>query len=331
MSQSNYSNYVNECRNIVWLSGYARKQDDGSLLLYQSSNEASAYPIHISSKLRLPSPNVVVEVKCHAVGRRNHETGRSELRLDAIQVKRAGITAAPRQRTLINALRDRVSAAASPFAAREDVISEIQANLQLDRAVVEAILSDADKRAGRDGFQNRAVLSGFVGHKAYVPPSDDGSGDLGHVAFTLIQHEDVNRAIPIRVKGADSRFGKGLGNALRPTAVIARVSVTAERDADGAVVRRHLYLDASRNDVGTAMLSDFATKSWPEWWRSALIALNESRTSQLAADRERNAKMQEMASHARAAPVVAPRAAEPVSSLSGAEMDFDGAAAIQQW
>lgn len=329
MSQSNFSNFVNECRNIVWLSGYARKQEDGSILLYQSANEAAAFPIQVPSKLRLPSANIVVEVKCHAFGRRNPETQRSELRLEAIQIKRAGITAAPRQRTFLNALRDRVSAASNPFAAREEVITEIQANLQIDRDVVAAILSDADKRSGRDGFQNRAVLSGFVGHKAFVPPSDDGSGDLGHVAFTLIQHEDVNRAIPVRVKGADSRFGKELGK-LRPTAVIARVSVIAERDGDD-IVARHLHLDASRADVGMAMLNDFAAKSWPEWWRNALVAHHNAQREQIAHDQARGEKMQRMAKAEARAPVAAPApAAVAEAGPSPAEMDFGGTP-VQQW
>jgi hypothetical protein len=327
MSQSNFSNFVNECRNIVWLSGYARKQEDGSILLYQSANEAAAFPIHVPAKLRLPSANIVVEVKCHAFGRRNTETQRSELRLEAIQIKRAGITAAPRQRTFLNALRDRVSAAANPFAARDEVINEIHNHLQIGRDVVAAILSDADKRSGRDGFQNRAVLSGFVGHKAYIPPSDDGSGDLGHVAFTLVQHEDVNRAIPIRVRGADSRFGKELGP-LRPTAVIARVSVTAERGENDAIVARHLYLDASRADVGMAMLNDFASKSWPEWWRKALEVYYNARREQVAQDQARSAKMQKMAKPAAVAPS---DAAAPAGEGGGArEMAFDGTN-VEHW
>lgn len=327
MSQANFSNFVNECRNIVWLSGYARKQDDGTILLYQSANEATAFPIHVPAKLRLPSSNIVVEVKCHAYGRRNPESQRSELRLEAIQIKRAGITAAPRQRTFLNALRDRVSASANPFAAREEVISEIQANLKIERDVVTAILADADKRSGRDGFQNRAVLSGFVGHKAFVPPSDDGSGDLGHVAFTLIQHEDVNRAIPVRVKGADSRFGKELGK-LRPTAVIARVSVSVQRDAEGAITERLLHLDATRADVGMAMLNDFAAKSWPEWWRNALVAHHNAQRQQIAQDQERNAKMQAISKQA--AVPAAPAVDAAGEGASAAEMDF-GAAKVEHW
>lgn len=327
MSQANFSNFVNECRNIVWLSGYARKQEDGTILLYQSANEATAFPIHVPAKLRLPSSNIVVEVKCHAYGRRNPENQRSELRLEAIQIKRAGITAAPRQRTFLNALRDRMSTSANPFAAREEVISEIQANLKIERDVVTAILADADKRSGRDGFQNRAVLSGFVGHKAFVPPSDDGSGDLGHVAFTLIQHEDVNRAIPVRVKGADSRFGKELGK-LRPTAVIARVSVSVQRDAEGGITERSLHLDASRADVGMAMLNDFAAKSWPEWWRNALVAHHNAQRQQIAQDQERSAKMQAISKQAPAP--AAPAVDAAGEGASAAEMDF-GTAKVEHW
>lgn len=265
----NLTNFVNDCRNIVWLSGYAKKAEDGSMLLYQSSNEATAIPISMPKHLRFPAPNVACEVKCHAFGYRDTVTGHSAIRLDALHIKRAAVTSTPRARTFLNALRDKASAASNPFAPREEVIEEVRHNLQLEAGAVEMLLADASRRIGNDGFQNRVVLSGFVGHKAFIPPADDGSGDLGAVQFMLRQTVDESHALVARVRGADARFSKEL-KTLHPLTVIGKVSVLATKDDAGAVIQRRVVLDTDRNNVGLATLNDFAGKSWPQWWRSAV-------------------------------------------------------------
>lgn len=295
MARASNFTFINDCRNSVWLSGYARPQSDGTYLLYQSSNDATAIPLVCERKsLRFPASHIACEVRCHAVGLRNPETSVSEIRLVVDAVKRASVTAAPRGRTLMNALRAKDAAAANPFAPREEVVAEVKESLQFTQEAVEMLLSDASKRVGHDGYVNRVMVSGFVGHKAFIPPSDDGSGDLGCVRFLLMQSAEMDVALPVEVIGADSRFGKEI-RALLPMLVIGRVRVVAQRDDEGNIASRKVTLATSRGDVGLATLSDFAAKAWPAWWREVTEAHFAQRRELSARNAAQQAAAQEQA------------------------------------
>lgn len=280
----NNANFVAECRNLVLLSGYAKFAEDGTVLLAQSANDATEIPINMRAGLRLPPRGVACEIRCHVSGYRDEESGHSGIVLNAISVKRASITAVPQQRAMLNALRAPASAAAKPFTSREDIIREISESLQLQAKSVEDLLAGASRHRPKDGFLNRAVLSGFVGHKAYIPPADDGSGDLGSVQFTLMQQPSLTKALMVRVRGADSRFARVLNPKLRPINVIGRVVVRAERDDDGAIVKRHLVIEADRNGISQATMSDFERKAPPAWWGPAYeIARSQYEAAKVAA------------------------------------------------
>lgn len=285
----NNSNFVNESRNVVWLSGYVRGGDETELLLYQSTNEDRAIPIRVSASTRRPRPNAPVEIKCHAFGYQD-ESGKNWVRLDAIQIKRASVTATPRRIAALNALRPRSALAASdytPFISVERVRAEVMESLKLDEQAVNSLLDDASKRTSvRDGFQNKAILSGFVGHKAYIGPQDDGTGDLGHVLLQLHQSAEVGKALHVRVQGADSRFGKEL-KVLHPVAVIGQIRVQATKDDEGNVTARRLYIATDRNSVGFATVNEFARKAFPTWWLSAVQSYYEQRREMIARTRDK--------------------------------------------
>lgn len=277
-TRMNHTNFVNEARNVVWLSGYPKVIGGGELLLRQSANEDRAIPIHIGS-MRPPRQNTPCEIKCHAYGYRD-AAGRQWVRLEAIQIKRASVTATSRRVAALNALRPREALAApdySPFISFEKLRQEVRDSLKLDAEVVEKLLTDASKRATvRDGFQNKVILSGFIGHRAFIPPSDDGSGDLGHILFHLQQHADPERGIAVRINGADARFQREL-KIMHPVNVIAEARVHVEKDDAGEVTARHVYLVSDRNNIGFATINDFAQKAWPDWWRLAVSAYYEQR------------------------------------------------------
>lgn len=283
------TNYVNQCTNVAWLSGYAARQADGTVLVRQSANDAMMIPVHVPATLNLPPPDQVTELKCHVFGRRDPDTGRSEVRLEAFLAKRASIQAAPRTRTTLNNLRERMKVIESPFAPREQILAEIEQRLQIDRTAIEAILLNAEKR-GRDTYTNRVLLSGFVGYKAFVPPADDGSGDLGYVLFNVMQHDDPSRGVPVRVRGADARFGKDLGH-LKPVAVVGKVGVEVDRDEAGTITARRLFIETDRHSVGMAMITDFLSKEWPVWWRQAVMAYHNELRQRREADQARAAKI----------------------------------------
>lgn len=319
----NNSNFVNESRNVVWLSGYTQIQegDDGIVLLRQSANESRHIPFRLPKHMRLPSRNVPCEVKCHAFGYRDKDTGRSYIRLEAIHVKRASVTAVPRQRAMLNALRGKAAAADNPFASREQAIEEVKNALRLEAGAVEMLLADGGKRVVRDGFQNRAILSGFAGHKAFLPPADDGSGDLGSVQFLLQQHAEGERGLMVRVRGADARFSKELKQ-LHPLIVVAEIRVEPEVDDEGNIVARRLYLETTRQQVGTAAASEFSNRIFPPWWREAVSALYHQRK---ALD-ERSRAIGEQAAAARpvapAPSVMAPAAPAAVAAPTPDDPDY---------
>lgn len=261
---------------MVLLSGYASRATHDTILLAQSNNEATAIPIRVGKHMRLPSPGVPCEVKCHAFAHRDETTGKSVMTLQAVTIKRASVTVAPRQRSLLNALRDPKSAAANPFASREDVVREVVQNEQLNTKTVEMMLADSSKNRQADSFMNRVILSGFIGHKAFLPPADDGSGDRGAVMFGLHQHAKAESALLLRVKGADARFSKEL-KVMHPLNVIAKVVVKAGRNAQNEIISRQVTLETDRSNIGMGTTSDFAGKGWPEWWRGAVESYYEQR------------------------------------------------------
>lgn len=312
MSKQYAYTFVNECRNMVWLSGYARPQPDGTVLLYQSSNEATAIPMRPGKNVRFPAPHLACEVRCHAVGVRDPDTNVSEILLTAVSVKRASVTTVPKTRTLINAFRDRASAAANPFAPRDEVMQEIRDNLKFSQDAVDMLLNgSAAARPGFDGYVNRVLLSGFVGHKAFIAPRDDGTGDLGRVRFMLMQSADPSAALVVDVRGADSRFGKELRE-LHPLTVIGRTRVVVDRDAEGAITRRYVGVETERSTVGLATLTDFAAKAWPEWWRDAVSA-------RLVQRRELSARNEAQVAAQRQAPPAAPVEVTPEAATTPLE------------
>lgn len=304
-NQLNRSNWVNESRNFVWLSGYVRGGDESHVLLYQSSNEDRAIPIQVSTRLRRPRANTPCEIKCHAVGYRD-EQGQHWIRLEAIQIKRASVTSTPRRLVALNALRPKSALQSkdfSPFVSLEQLKAEVKETMSIDEEFVDSLLADASKRTTmRDAFQNKAVLSGFIGHKAFIPPSDDGSGDLGHIRFNLMQLSDLARALQIRVMGADGRFSKEL-KTLHPVVVIATVRSHAIKDDEGNIIDRRLYLATERAHVGYATVNDFAGKTFPAWWQAMVAAHYAERRKQADASRQANAS--QAAAPVAAAPPVA--------------------------
>jgi len=264
----NHTNWVNESRNVVWLSGYAKGGDDTHILLYQSANEDRAIPVRVNGRQRRPRPNTPCEIKCHVHGYRD-EDGKFWVNLDAIQIKRASVTSTPRRLVALNALRPQEALAAkdySPFVSLERLKSEVKDSMRIDGDIVESLLQDASRRTSmHDSFQNKVILSGFVGMKGYVPPADDGSGDLGHVRVNVMQHTDQEIALQVRVLGADGRFSKEIKSFL-PLVVMAQVRTDVVKNEQGEILERRVFLATERAHVGMANVNDFEHKRFPDWW-----------------------------------------------------------------
>lgn len=269
MKEANATKYVNETTNTVWLSGWARPGSEADeMLLCQSDNPAQQFPIKLRPGQRRPRVDTPCEVKCHAYDYRGHGE-KNWVRLEAIHIKRASMSAGPRQRMLLNALRPRSGQAFNPFAKDDEIREEIQNSLSLSEEAMEGLLKAGGRRPRRDGYLNRATFSGFVGLKAMVAPSDNGTGDLGHIYFQLMQRSDLKGGLPVRVVGNDQSLKDTL-KAVHPVSVAGEVKVELIKDEDGSVMERLIYIRTDRHSVGQATAGDYQNGAFPLWWRELI-------------------------------------------------------------
>lgn len=257
------------------------------MLLMQSENAAQHLTIQIKADSRPLRPDIPYTVRCRVRGERdgNHHN----VILEAVEApRRASLSDAPKRLTMLNTLRNgvtggRAAADFSPFADLDGVRDEIAAKLASDGMpadVVDEMLRPTQKGAGMQRFVNHVVLSGFVGHKAYYPAADGAPADHGYCLFVIHQHADPDRAIPVRVRGADSRFLKLLP-VMHPVNVVAELRVDTQPDRDSGEPVRLLTLEATRENVGGAVASDFEHDKFPHWWADAVKAHHANRLATL--------------------------------------------------
>jgi len=308
------SDFVNGCRNVVWLAGYARRADDGTVLLAQSDNNAKSIPIQMGPTLRCPPPNEAFEVKCHLHSERT-EDGDERTWLEAYFIRRASVRAVPNVHILLNGLRKRSAVAERPFASVEDVLAELEEYQSLSREAVKSLLPSQRKQA-RDQFTNYVGLSGFLGHRRFIPPAEGSWDDFGSLLFELRQSEDAKQALRIHIPNAGTKFGKQLGRPFWPLAVSARLRVEPVVNEAGEVVDRKLLLETSPNQIGGATYSQFAGKQFPAWWKAQLNELNANGSK---VDTASDASPRTPESTPQAGPEPEASALKP-----GAKLNFDG-------
>lgn len=262
------TNFVNNATNTCWLSGYARRFDGDTLLLYQSANPDRAIPITLPKNVpRRPADNEPIEVHCHAFGWQDDQ-GRPRVRLQAIKIKRPSVAAIPSRTVWASALNEE-----QPFVSMEELRKMFQTKMELNDLAIEAILIDAKRNSlGGNGFLNKAIVSGFVGTRAFVPPQTDGG--LAYLAIRLHQHADEAAALPVRVYSADRSISERVKPWL-PVNVAGEIFVEVERDADGAIVDRRLSIRCDKHSIGSATAGDFAGGVFPAWWTAAINQFHE--------------------------------------------------------
>lgn len=249
------SQFVNGSQNVCWFSGYAWGVQNNLFLLRQSADPKRILRFRVKRNFRPPVDNSPVEVKAHAVSWQ----GTPELHL--LLVKRATVQST-RNRDfmlfpLLNIRRDE-----DPFEALRNARDRIRENMALDEATIEAILKEAGK-GGKyaNGYTNDLKLTGFLGSKTYIAPSDPSKP--GYLRVMLSQYADGARDIPINIRGADQRLGSRLKK-LMPLRVVA--DAVSAQDADGKVVIE-FWSDPRR--ITQASNTDFENRKMPPWWQEA--------------------------------------------------------------
>lgn len=268
------ANYTNGARNIALLTGYARKLDDERILLMQSAGAAGHYVIQVRPGIRPIRPNIAYTVRCHVTASRDPETKQSRIALRAIGApQRASVSATPGRIAMLGALASGLAKDTQfdPFAGLEETreaVARGMASRGFSAEAIEELLASADKAAGSgQRFANHVVLSGFVGHKAFLP-DEDGRG--GTLVFTVLQSADTDSAIPVHVRTTDPRLVKSL-RPMQPVNVVGSIrnALPPGREDDAG---RHLILDVHQSDVGAAQAADFQDETFPTWWTDAVNA-----------------------------------------------------------
>lgn len=254
------SDWVNQARNICWFSGYSWGVNNGYLMLKQAASDAKVIRIKVAPGFRQPTDGQVVEVKCHCFA----EQGK--VQLHAVRIKRASLVAMPRRAAMLDALRKH-GANYDPFESPKVIREEIKASLKLDDATVDAIIKQAGAVQGRDsGFINKLILSGFVGFKGFVQPEE--GEERGHVRLMLQQHSNPERAIPIRILGADARYGQTLQSNM-PINVVAEARCTTGENGEPVIT-----IVSDKNNVGRSGAHDFEHRKFPAWWVDMLTTIH---------------------------------------------------------
>jgi hypothetical protein len=266
------TSFVNNARNQVLLAGVYRRIN-GEHFLLQSNNLAAAIPLNPSKWATMPGDGELIQLSGHIRGLAHPDAKRQTLSVDVFHLKRPSLGTVPRQHALMGSVKGGEGRAIDSFG---QIKQRLQDEFEMEAEVVQYLMKDQGQNQN-GGFLNRVFLSGFVGSKAFIPPSLEGDTD-GYIAFNLLQFPDQERGIPVRVQRVNQAFGKMLMKG-QPINVVASIAVE-NRNVEGAEQPQRLaYLRTTRDTVSMALASDFEGKTFPAWWREMLQAELQARAA----------------------------------------------------
>jgi len=264
------TSFVNNARNQCFLAGVYRRID-GEHLLLQSNNLSNAIPINFGQWATPPGDGELVQVAGHVRGLTDQASSRQNASVDVYHMKRPSLGSVPRHHAMLGGAKGGEGRGLDSFG---EIKQRLMDEFAIDGSLIEYLMSGQKQESG---FLNRVYLSGFVGYKAFIPPSHEGDSD-GYIAFNLLQFPNPERAIPIRVMKVNQTFGKMLMKG-QPINVVASMAIQTRATDDGRIERLP-YLRTAKDSVSMALSSDFEGKSFPDWWRDMLRAELDSRRMQ---------------------------------------------------
>lgn len=265
------TSFVNNARNQCILAGVYRRIG-GEHFLLQSNNIQTAIPLNPSRFATMPGDGELIQVSGHVRGAAHPELKRQSLSVDVFHMKRPSLGTVPRQHALMGSVKATESRAMESFG---DIKKRLQDEFEMEETLVQYLMKDQNPNSG---FLNRVFLSGFVGSKAFIPPSLEGDQD-GYIAFNLLQFPDQERGIPVRVQRVNQAFGKMLMKG-QPINVVASIAIENRNVEGQEQPQRLVFLRTARDTVSMALASDFEGKAFPAWWRDMLRGELESRRAQ---------------------------------------------------
>lgn len=266
--------FVNQARNVCWLSGVIKRIDSTTVLVCPSTDVTRGIHVNVRRGLVVPPDGSIVEVNCHLYGTHSKDTNTRSLRIEAVYFKRASLAAMPKKLALFQ-----------PFVSRDNplpAMAEVKESIHkmLARADVGddvgdlGGLVDSMVREGQKGgrvqpkFVNKVIITGFVGAKAFRQASET---EDAHLYVQLHQFPDTERALPVKIYGNVSSLSQAM-RPLFPVNLVGELAFTDTPNAEGVMVRNYYIKVARPNDVGSAQPSDFQNRNLPVWWVRAFAA-----------------------------------------------------------
>jgi hypothetical protein len=277
--------FVNQARNVCWLSGAIKRLDPTTVLICSSNDATRGYHVTVRRGLMVPPDGSIVEVNCHLYGTHNKDTNTRGLRVEAIYFKRASLGAMPKKLALFQPFVSRDN----PLPAMADVKQSIhrmmaRADVGDEVGNVDALVDSMVRESQKGGriqpkFTNKVIITGFVGAKAVRQASET---EDAHLYAQIHQFPDTERALPVKVYGNVSSLSQAM-RTLFPVNMVGELAFT-DTTGEGGIVTRSYYIKVAKpNDVGSAQPSDFQNRTLPVWWVKAFAAHQQKQEAAKAA------------------------------------------------
>lgn len=279
------NSYVNQARNVCWLSGVIKRIDATTVLICPSTDVTRGIQVNVRRGLVIPPDNSIVEASCHLYGTHAKDTNTRSIRIDAVYFKRASLAAMPARLAISQTFMGRTNPLASVSEikesmhkafARQDLGDEVGDVSEL----VNAMVRETQKSRVQAKFTNKVILTGFVGAKGVVQASDT---EDAYLYVQIHQFPDTERALPVRIYGSIGSFSQHM-RTLFPVNLVGELAFVDKPNAEG-VLTRQFYVKVTKNEVGSATASDFENRQLPSWWIRAFANHRKQQEANAAASK----------------------------------------------
>lgn len=260
------NSYVNQARNVCWLSGVIKRIDATTVLICASNDVTRGIQVNVRRGLVIPPDGSIVETSCHLYGTHAKDTNIRSLRIEAVYFKRASLAAMPPRLAISQTFMGRENPLASVAEIKESMHKAFaKADLGEEDGdvgeLVNSIVRETQKTRVQAKFTNKVILTGFVGAKAMIQATES---DDPYLYVQIHQFPDTERALPIRIYGSVGSFSQHM-RTLFPVNLVGELAFTDKANAEG-VLTRQFYIKVTKNEVGSATASDFESRQLPSWW-----------------------------------------------------------------
>lgn len=278
------SNFVNGMRNVARIAGVVSGYtEDGRALVRQSRNEATAIPVRLSDTMRERAGNrpplrvgELFEFYCHVFGAREWNADQvtegyspqPKLELEAFYVRTPSIgnvSGIGTIRAILKHMLGDALPAEFEFMKVDDLKKIIEEKLGEDGAYLTALVDGVTGNRNNRGMENFVLMTGILSGRRVV--GNEGSDDERYAILSLLQHGNLDKAIPVRVNGVNNQWAndnlKSVGLAFN---IIGQLRVIYKKDDEGNILSSELQIVTNRKNISLAAPEDIKGRNFSEWF-----------------------------------------------------------------